>query len=522
MKQKIEIKEEKFEETKIEVVKPEKLNIKEESEKLAKKEKAFVIGIICLSVFLALSIYWLYKNTGNVTLEQLIFHLKVPTKGTNYDLVWDYIFWTFGRVIFITLAVWIIIFIFEKISKTKREKKKKILYLFSKFVLAISILTVLLVINVYGFAKNQITASKLIEEEYVDPLQTNITFPEEKQNLIYIYLESVENTFSSVENGGMYKKDRMPELTQIALENINFSNTDKLGGALNLQGTHWTIAAMVAQTSGVPLKISIGDNDYGKHSSFLPGAYNLGEILEENGYQNYLLIGSESEFGGRKQYFESHGNYNIWDYNSAVEEGRMTTDEKVWWGYSDEDLFKYAKEQLTEISKKDEPFNYTILTVDTHFTDGYICENCNNEFKDQYSNVISCSSKQVSKFVEWIKKQSFYDNTTIIITGDHLTMQASIEDEAKENKYKERTTYNAFINSLIETNNTNNRQFFTLDMFPTTLAAIGAKIEGEKLGLGTNLFSNEKTLAEKYGVEYLREELAKKSTFYNKKLIYGK
>ena len=518
MEQKNELVKEKIEE-KIEEVKAED---KRTTEKLTRKEKTHVIVIVCLAVFLALSVYWLYQNTGNVTLEQLIFHLKVPMKGTNYDLLWDYMFWTFTRVILTIFLVGFIILGFEKINKIKVERKKKILNFLSKIILAISIIAILLVMNVHGFVKNQITASKLIENEYVDPKQANIIFTEEKQNLIYIYLESIENTFSSIKNGGMYEEDKMPELTRIALNNINFSNTNKLGGALNLQGTHWTIAAMVAHTSGVPLKISIGDNDYGKHSTFFPGAYTLGEILEENGYTNYLLIGSESEFGGRKEYFESHGNYNIWDYTSAINEARMTEDEKVWWGYSDEDLFKYAKEQLIEISKKEEPFNYTLLTVDTHFTDGYVCRNCDNKHEDQYSNVISCSSKQVSKFVEWIKKQPFYENTTIIITGDHLTMQASIEDEARKNAYNERTVYNTFINSLAETENTINRQFFTLDMFPTTLAAIGAKIEGEKLGLGTNLFSDEQTIAEKYGVEYLKKELAKKSPFYNKKLIYGK
>ena len=50
-------------------------------------------------------------------------------------------------------------------------------------------------------------------------------------------------------------------------------------------------------------------------------------------------------------------------------------------------------------------------------------------------------------------------------------------------------------------------------MYPTTLAALGVKIEGERLGLGTNLFSDKSTLSEKYGVEYVREEIEKKSSF---------
>lgn len=499
---------------------------KQETEKntqiLTKKQNAFVISLIFLALFISFSIYWIYKNTGNVTLEQLIFHLKVPIKGTNIGMIFEYMFWTFSRILSITLLIGLIIYFFEKKSKIGLDKKKKLLYFISKIVLIASIIVVFGAMNVWGFIKNQLTASALIEKEYVNPATANIEFPEQKRNLIYIYLESMENTYTSIENGGMYTEDRISELAQIAQNNLNFSNTDKLGGALDLKGTQWTIAAMVAHTSGVPLKISIGDNDYGKHSSFLPGTYTLGEVLEENGYKNYLLIGSESEFGGRKQYFESHGNYEIWDYISALKEKRMNESQKVWWGYSDNDLFKYAKEQLTEISKNDQPFNYTMLTVDTHFTDGYKCQDCEENFQDQYSNVISCSSKKVSEFIDWIKQQPFYENTTIIISGDHLTMQAQIGEEALKNGYGERSVYNAIINANEEPIRTTNREFFTIDMYPTTLAALGAKIEGERLGLGTNLFSDKPTLAEEYGVEYMREELEKKSIFYNKKLIYSK
>ena len=162
-----------------------------------------------------------------------------------------------------------------------------------------------------------------------------------------------------------------------------------------------------------------------------------------------------------------------------------------------------------------------MLTVDTHFTDGYFCEDCEYEYSDVYSNVIRCSSKKVSDFVKWIKEQPFYENTTIIISGDHLTMQVSTEEQFKKAQGEERSIYNAIINAKVEPVKTTNREFFTFDMYPTTLAALGVQIEGDRLGLGTNLFSSRQTLAEQYGVEYVRKETKKKSTFYNKKLLYG-
>ena len=72
------------------------IEIKEEKEKnksqfLTKKQNMFVISLIFLAAFIGLSIYWIYENTGNVTLEQLIFHLKVPMQGTNTDMIWNYI-----------------------------------------------------------------------------------------------------------------------------------------------------------------------------------------------------------------------------------------------------------------------------------------------------------------------------------------------------------------------------------------------------------------------------------------------
>ena len=52
-----------------------------------------------------------------------------------------------------------------------------------------------------------------------------------------------------------------------------------------------------------------------------------------------------------------------------------------------------------------------------------------------------------------------------------------------------------------------------MDMFPTTLAAMGVQIEGDRLGLGTNLFSKRATLAEEIGYEALNENVSRYSKF---------
>lgn len=329
----------------------------------------------------------------------------------------------------------------------------------------------------------------------------------------------MESTYLSKELGGNQEENLLPNLSELPLTNLNFSHTDTLGGARQVTGTSWTIAAMVSQTTGVPLKIPVGDNDYGNKSAmFLPGVWSLGDILEQEGYRQELLIGSDASFGGRRQYFAQHGGYNIWDYYTARETGKIDPDYRVWWGYEDLKLFDYAREELTALAAEGEPFNFTMLTVDTHFPSGYVCPACWQDDERQYANVISCSDRLVADFVWWIQQQDFYENTTIILVGDHLSMDSRF---FVDNGEYVRTTFNTIINAPMDTAFDKERMFTTLDWFPTTLASLGVEIPGERLGLGTNLFSGQPTLAESMGLEALDDELKKVSNYYNKHFLYG-
>ena len=101
----------------------------------------------------------------------------------------------------------------------------------------------------------------------------------------------------------------------------------------------------------------------------------------------------------------------MYDYNWAIKTHKIPSDYFEWWGYEDEKLFDFAKDTLTELASKGEPFNLTMLTTDTHFTDGYVCDLCENQYGQQYSNVLACNSRQVASFVEWIQQQDFYEDT---------------------------------------------------------------------------------------------------------------
>jgi phosphoglycerol transferase len=122
--------------------------------------------------------------------------------------------------------------------------------------------------------------------------------------------------------------------------------------------------------------------------------------------------------------------------------------------------------------------------------------------------------------VKWIQQQDFYDNTTIVISGDHLTMDSGYIQAMGADNF-DRKTYVTIINPAQDcTASAEGREYTTMDLYPTTLASLGVEIEGNRLGLGVNLFSEVPTLYEEYGKEYLEEELLKNSDLYTKKLLY--
>lgn len=500
------------------------------NKKINKKLIASLI-ILFLGNMLFFFTIWLLRKYDHIYLDQILFQLKSPANGANRTLAGSVVVQVGLYPVLLTLAeVFLYLLLGGFIEKLKAYKKyadfclTKFCDFIKKIAMPVALSTLLVALTLF-VAKLEVvsyisvasTESDFIIQNYKNPSEVKITFPEEKRNLIYIMLESMECTYADTSAGGNITDNFIPGLEKLAKDNVNFSNTERFGGALSYSGTTWTSAAMVAQTSGMLIKVPIASETYGGQNSFMPGVTTLAEILKKEGYNQTLLVGSDADFGGRKTYFTEHGNMNIVDINSLKAEKRLPKDYRQWWGFEDDKLFDFAKEEVNKLYKSGKPFNFTMLTADTHFPDGYECVDCENEWENQYANVLSCSSKKVLEFVNWIKEQPFYENTTIVICGDHLTMDPEFLKNIDENYT--RTVYNCFINSSLAPVKEKNRRFGTFDLFPTTVAALGATIEGEKLGLGTNLFSSVPTLTEEYGFKTLDAELQKKSQFYNEQIL---
>ena len=489
--------------------------------------KIFSFILSSLSIFITVSLlfipFGIIHTFGDIELESIIFHIFMPQKDMSLD-------WLKEMSIFITLTS--ILSILLIICSFKFLRIKKYFYGVMLGFLFFDFYYVNKHFSVFDCIYNQFTASRFIKDNYVSPLKVIPPHMDRKrQNLIIIQVESLETSFQDKENGGLLDINYIPELTQLAKENTSFSSSDLISGAVVLPETGWTMGGVVAETAGIPLKSykihknndQIG-NRFNKYVSFLDGVVSLGDILNSYGYDNYFILGSSKSFAGQDVYFKKHGNYKIFDHNYIRKNMRVEKPQKNWWGLLDKDVFEFSKKKITEISKKDKPFSIFIQTIDSH-RDGFLSPDCPQKYNKFVKNVYACVSFHLNDFILWIKGQEFFQDTTIVIVGDHCNMNntlfsKNISNETGYYEGTERRIYNTFINPVIKPVQEKNRSFSTMDMFPTILAALGVKIKGERLGLGTNLFSDRRTLLEEYGYQYLYQELRKKSHFYNKKLLY--
>lgn len=500
-----------------------------------------IIGIVLLFIvtailfFVGYALIWMMTNWSNISLFELISQLKSLNGGAG-STVTLFITRVVLPTIFTTLFLVVLYVLFNFIFKNKKKALKisKISVLVTSIVVSCcfaipSFISAYNYLKVDEYISNSKAPSEFIDTYYVSPSDVEISFPNKKRNLILLTLESVEMTYTDISHGGFFEDNYISELTDLALENECFNGEDgMLNGATTLEYTNWTMAALFSYSSGLPFKTSLGQNNMDTQESFFPNVISLGDILNQEGYDQTFLCGSDSSFAGRDLYFQSHGNYTIHDYYTYYKQYNLGWENQ--WGFMDYHLYKFAKDEIKEkalnYDEESKPFNYTFLTVDTHFyvgdsskEDGFICDDCPDTYEDnQYANVISCASKKANEFVSWFFgkdgnddiSQNVRDNTTIVVLGDHPTMSNYFCLDADRTGFPRRTYVN-FINSAKTVENKNYRTYSHFDIYPTIISSLGATIVGDALALGIDLYSGKPTYLETFEKDYINAQLQGKS-----------
>ena len=266
------------------------------TEKSALRKVIRVILLILLGVFVLLGLIgfaterWLFHTWSALAMDEILFHLSSSIKGTNPEMVQAYIL-HYGIYVLLAFVLYVVSMIL-----TKHNRLLRILSVCFWIALTLGFLefslydldqrTGLRDYLVQSSAPAQEQTGDFIRDHFTDADAVDISFPKQKRNLIYIYLESMEMTYADEKNGGAFSKNVIPELTKIAQDYEDFSGSSGiLNGGISLPGTTWTMGAMFGQSTGVPLKLPISGLQVESQivTNFFPSLTALGDILQREG-----------------------------------------------------------------------------------------------------------------------------------------------------------------------------------------------------------------------------------------------
>ncbi len=344
------------------------------------------------------------------------------------------------------------------------------------------------------------TDTTLYEEYYVYP-DSNITAPKSKRNLILIYLESFEQNYTLAEH---YNTNLIPHINALQTNN-NHSEEYR-----SFRGVQYSIAALVATHCGIPL-FFLDNHDMYARTFFLPGAVCFPEILKENNYQTEIIKVADIHFTDTDKFVLNHG------YEKALGKDQILAKysefsapqyQGTFNGLTDRALYEVAKKELAEFSP-DKPFFLTLFSLDTHIPGYHLDKACATPYHD-IRDAYMCSDIAVNDFISWLKTSPYWENTTVVILGDH-----PLPNRIKTKKHIKHKIFNVFLN-LPDSKKIDNKKIFSaLDIPATLLESINFNLKDHSYGLGRSIFTDVPSLLEKLG-NNLNRHLLQHSEVYDK------
>jgi phosphoglycerol transferase MdoB-like AlkP superfamily enzyme len=221
-----------------------------------------------------------------------------------------------------------------------------------------------------------------------------------KPNVIFIVWES----FSSKNIDLKYKNIEVtPYMNVLKNNSVYFSNIYASGDR--------TDKAIPAILSGYPAQSTESIIKDPQKTASLPY---ITKDFNGQDYSTSFYYGGDTEFANIKSYLFNANFEKMVDYNDFSEE--LNTSK---WGVHDEYLLNKFLDDNNSIHKK--PFFSTILTLSSHepFETSRKTIIEGEETTEKYLNAMHYTDEVLGEFLEKAKKTSWWNNTIIVILGDH-------------------------------------------------------------------------------------------------------
>ncbi|CAM5387272.1 LTA synthase family protein [Bacillus subtilis] len=224
-----------------------------------------------------------------------------------------------------------------------------------------------------------------------------------------VILVSLESTQSFVINEKLNGEEITPFLNDFIKQSYNFNNVYHQTGQGKTSDSEF-----IVDNSLYPL---------GRGAVFFTNAGNqymaAPEILKNSGYYSAVLHANNKSFWNRDLMYDSFEYDSFFDINSYD----VTDENSVGWGLKDKEFFEQSSELMKNLPQ---PFYSRLITLTNHFPfdldeeDQLIDEyDSSSQTLNKYFPTVRYQDEALKRFIEKLKEDGLYDNSVIVLYGDH-------------------------------------------------------------------------------------------------------
>lgn len=283
--------------------------------------------------------------------------------------------------------------------------------------------------TIFAQEEPELVDSSDITQEAVNKLKgTNTTASSplhgtaKDKNLIIIQLESFQNFLLGLKLDG---QEITPNLNKLMKDSLYFPNFYQMVGQGNTSD-----AEFVVNTSFyIPPR---GAATMSYVNKVLPS---LPRLLGDNGYQTATFHTNVVEFWNRGELYDSLGFDHYYDRSFFGE------DDVFFFGASDDTLYSKTAEKLKEMDQDEKPFYAQVISMSAHHPFTIPAEKYRMKLPERYEGTFvgdyirsqNYADDALGHFIEELKASGVWDNSIIMIYGDHMGLPIySLDNDDKE------------------------------------------------------------------------------------------
>ncbi|WP_260503999.1 LTA synthase family protein [Paenibacillus illinoisensis] len=242
------------------------------------------------------------------------------------------------------------------------------------------------------------------------------------RNVIVLQLESFQNFLIGLKVDG---QEVTPHLNQLAQESLYFPNFYQQVGQGNTSD-----AEFVVNTSFYTPPNGAASTVYADKA--LPS---LPKLLSSNGYQTATFHSNDVRFWNRDQLYQALGFDQYYDIDY------FGTADSIAFSASDEVLYSKTLDKLEEMQAEGSPFYAQIISMSAHHPYHLPERKVSLTLPERYADTLPgdylvsqhYADQAVGQFIDGLKQRGLWENSLLVVYGDHLGLPIySLDRDDKE------------------------------------------------------------------------------------------